>query len=315
MGAYVPRPSVKQLEYFLAVARCGSFRRAAEDLEISQPTITAQIARIETSLGVMLFERGRTGTILSPAGRRLLPIARKVLEDLDELVQAAGSGGGGGAVYRMGVKSTLGPYALPRILPAIHRIHSDLKLYVREESPLLLESQLERGELDLVLTAYPANSTELAGEPLLRESIRLVVPGDHPLASKPVVEGKDLRGQRILTTGEGHHFTRQIEQLCQVLGAEVQRDYQGTSLDALRLMVVMGMGLAFLPALYIHSEINAGSDLVVRDIEDETIARTLGLVWRATSPSRTFYRALAEDMREIMRQEYRGVIEVLERPG
>ncbi len=308
------RPSIKQLEYFLAVARCGSFRRAAEELEISQPTITAQIARIEQSLSVQLFERGRTGTILSPSGRRLLPIARKVLEELDELVEAAGSAGSGGAIYRMGVKSTLGPYALPRILPAIHAMHTDLKLYVREESPMLLESQLERGELDLVLTAFPTNSTELAGEPLLREDIRLVMPSDHPLAQREVLRGEDLNGERILTTGEGHHFTRQIEQVCQRFGAEIQRDYQGTSLDALRLMVVMGMGLAFLPALYIHSEVNADSALVVKEVDGESIARVLGLTWRTTSPSRIFYRRLAEDMRKVMRAEFGEVVQIIDKP-
>lgn len=309
----MPRPSVKQLEYFAAVARCGSFRRAAEELDVSQPTITAQVARIEQTLGISLFERGRSGALLSPAGRELLPLARKVLEELDELVDAAGSAGSGAAMYRLGVKSTLGPYALPRILPAIHALHSDLKLYVREESPLLLESRLERGELDLIMTAFPINSSELDGEQLLRENIRLVVPVDHPLAEREVVHGADLAGERILTTEEGHNFTRLVEQVAARFGAEIQRDYQGTSLDALRLMVVMGMGLAFLPALYIDSEINPDTALVVKEIEGETIARILGLAWRTTSPARTFYRRLAEDMRTELQREFGDVIQVLPR--
>ena len=306
------RPSVKQIEYFSAVARHGSFRRAADSLDISQPTITAQIAQLERSLGVSLFERGRNGAALSPAGRELLPKARSVLNEMDELMSAAGAASEGAAVYRLGVKSTLGPYLLPRILPAIHAKHRKLKLYVREEAPDLLESNLEQGELDMILTGFPTNLTELDGEILLREDIKLVLPADHPLAEKPEVTGEDLAGAQILTTGEGHHLTRLVDQVAARFGAEVLRDYQGTSLDALRLMVVMGMGLSLLPALYIDSEINADSALTVREISGHRIARVIGLAWRRNSSSRGFYRKLAEDLREVFREELGETVTVLE---
>jgi LysR family hydrogen peroxide-inducible transcriptional activator len=303
------------MEYFAAVARSGSFRRAAEQLGISQPTITAQVARMEQYLGITLFERGRNGATLTPAGRQLLPQARTVLDDIDAFVASAGEAAGGAAIYRLGVKSTLGPYLLPRILPSVHAVHEHLKLYVREESPIELEGKLENGELDLILTAFPTNSAELAGELLLREDIRLAVPADHPLARQTAVQASDLRGTKILTIGEGHQLTRQIEQVATRLGAQVLRDYEGTSLDALRLMVVMGMGLAFLPALYSHSEIRADSGIVIRDIEDETIARMVGLAWRPTSPARAFYRRLARDMRAVIRRELGGVVKVLKPRG
>jgi LysR family hydrogen peroxide-inducible transcriptional activator len=296
----------------VAVANHGSFRRAAEALMISQPTITAQVSRLEKHLDVTLFERGRTGTRLSPAGRELLPLARNVLEEMDELVETASSAGSGAAVYRLGVKTTLGPYLLPRILPAIHAMHSDLKLYVREDAPDLLESNLEQGDLDLILTGHPTNSSALDGEPLLRESVRLVLPADHPLAQKDILQGSDLAGTQILTTGEGHHLTRLVDQVAARFGAEVLRDYQGTSLDALRLMVVMGMGLALLPALYIHSEIRADSSLVVRDIEGYSIARIVGLSWRKSAPSRVFYRKLVQDLRRVVRSELGAVVKVLD---
>ena len=306
------RPSIKQLEYFIAVARSGSFRRAADDLEISQPTITAQVANLEQQLDVKLFERGRAGTTLSPAGRHLLPFARNVTERLDELLEEANSAGSEAMIYRLGVKSTLGPYALPRILPLIHEKYSDLRLYVREESPLMLEAQLELGELDLILTAFPTNSADITGEHLMVEHIKVVMSKDHALADKPALRGEDLAGERILTTQEGHHFTRLVEQTAARFGAEIQRDYQSTSLDALRLMVVMGMGIAFLPALYIHSEINDEAGVVVKEIEGESIARILGLAWRTTSPARNFYRTLAQDLREALSQEYGDLVRVVQ---
>jgi len=139
-----------------------------------------------------------------------------------------------------------------------------------------------------------------------------VVPRDHPLAVKAHILAADLAGTQILTTEEGLLFSRQVEQVCARLGAEVLREYQGTSLDALRVMVVMGMGLAFLPALYIESEINADTALAVRQIEDESIARIHALAWRPTSPARVFYRHLAHDMRGLLRSSVGSVVDVLD---
>lgn len=309
------KPTIRQLEYVLATARSGSLRRAAEELAISQPTLTAQIARAEESLGVTLFERTRSGARLTPAGRRLEPQARRVVEAMEELVSAAdATRGGGSGTYRLGIKATVGPYLLPRILTKLHARYASLRLHVREDSVPRLEEGLLRGDYDMILTAQPVNSQELAADNLLREEIRLVLPLDHPLARKPRLAGRDLAGQQILITEEGHLFSRQVEQVCERLGAEVLRDYQGTSLDALRVMVVMGMGLAFLPALYIDSEIDSESGLAVRTLEDEQIARILALAWRSTSPGRGFYRRLAGDMRDILVREVGSVVQVLDGP-
>lgn len=293
------KPSFKQLEYALAVARTGSFRSAAEELNVSQPTLTAQIARAEEALGAQIFERDRSGARLTPAGRLFEPQARRVLEAMDELTQAVGDVDER-ATYRLGVKGTLGPYLLPHILPSLRELHSGLRFYVREDSPRGLEDGLGRGDYDLIISSLPINSADFVHEPLLRETILLAAPSDHRLASKPLWTGADLRGEKVLTTEPGHLFSRQVESICNRLGAEVLRDYEGSSLDALRLMVVMGMGLAFLPALYVESEIRADSGLVVRDLQDETIARMHVLAWRPGSPARHFYRRLAEELRTLI---------------
>ncbi len=309
----MPRPSLKQLEYILAVARYGSLRRAADELAISQPTLTAQIARAEKALNVTLFERTRLGAALTPAGRRLEGSIRHVIDAMESLVEDADNArSGSSGVYRLGVAATLGPYVLPQILPGLHAAYADLKLYIREDSPRQLEYGLERGDYDLILTALPINSSQLVSENLMRESVKLVVPRDHPLAVKAHILAADLAGTQILTTEEGLLFSRQVEQVCARLGAEVLREYQGTSLDALRVMVVMGMGLAFLPALYIESEINADTALAVRQIEDESIARIHALAWRPTSPARVFYRHLAHDMRGLLRSSVGSVVDVLD---
>ncbi len=310
--SFLARPSLKQLEYFLAVTRCGSLRRAADELSISQPTLTAQIARLEQALAVRLFERTRKGVYPTPAGRRLEPLARRTVESLDELVNTAvDTRGGVASTYRLGVSATLGPYLLPRIMPALHATYADLKLYIREDSTQGLEEGLARNRYDLILTSAATGHGELVVQPLMREAVRLVLPANHPLAASPRVAASELAGQQILTIEEGQWFARQVEGLCTRLGAQILRDYEGTSLDALRVMVMMGMGLTFLPALYIASEIDADSGLAVRDLDGDSIDRLHTLAWRPTSPDRAFYRRLAGDMRRILKEQVGDLVEVV----
>ncbi|MEM6301310.1 MAG: hydrogen peroxide-inducible genes activator [Pseudomonadota bacterium] len=307
------RPSLKQLEYIVAVARSGSFRGAADDLDVSQPTLTSQIARAEEVLGMQLFERNRSGAQLTPAGRDFEPQARHVLEAMDELMQLADDASASDhATYRLGVKSTVGPYLLPNILPDLRESYGDLRFFVREDSPRGLEEGLARGEYDLIVTSLPLNSSDFVMEPLLREEILLTAPSDHEFAAQKRWLGTQLKGQKVLTTVEGHLFTRQVEAVCNRLGAEVLRDYEGTSLDALRVMVVMGMGLAFLPALYIESEIRGHEGIVVNRLEDEMIARMHVLAWRSTSPARAFYRTLAVELRRIIGLRLGHAVQVVE---
>ncbi len=297
-----PRPTLRQLEYFIAVAESESFRRAAEKLEVSQPTITAQIAQLEKQLEVQLFERSRSGALLSPAGRQLIVPARRVLEEVGGLVDHADAlANRPGGTYRLGVTPTLGPYVLPHLLPDLHRAYPTLRLYVREQVPGLLEEGLAEGRYDLVLSTLPLDARDFAVETLFRETVKLVIANDHPLARREHVYAKDLLNADILTIEESHRLFRQVDQLCKRLGAHLQRDYQGTSLDALRHMVTMGMGHAFLPDLYVRSEIHDSNQLRVTEIEDEPVYRMHALAWRAASPSRAFFQRLAGDMRAALR--------------
>ncbi len=295
------RLTLRQVKYFLAVADHGSFRRAAERLKVTQPTLTAQIATLEKTLETQLLERSRRGTTLSSAGRELLPSARRILEEVQGFAERAtvlSSGVEG--TYRLGVTPTLGPYLLPRILPEIHASHARLKLYVREAAPRELEEDLKRANHDVILTTEPVRSGELIVSPLFREPLVLAMARDHRLASKSRINRSDMIGEKVLTIGENHLFNRQIVDLCERLGAEPLRDYEGTSLDTLRQMVVMGMGLAFLPALYVESEIRDRSELVITDIEGIKTYRNHALVWRPTSPARGLFASLADQIRGII---------------
>lgn len=303
------QPTLRQIASFLAVAEASSFRRAAERERVSQPTLTNQVLALEAAIGLQLFERSRAGTVLTATARELLPDARRLLEQYQALLDRAESvSRGPSGTYRLGVTPTLGPYFLPHVLPAIHRRYGALKFYVREDAPRDLESGLIDGRHDLILAPLPLDESRLTVTPLFHEPVRLVMSSGHLLADKPRIERDDLAGESVLAIEEHHHFHRQIQQLCDRLGAHVLRDYEGTSLDTLRHMVVMGLGIAFLPALYVQSEIHRPSELRVTTVHGEKIERTHAIAWRAASPSRQLFREIANEMSAQVEQELGDVL-------
>jgi LysR family hydrogen peroxide-inducible transcriptional activator len=293
--AHRERPSLRQIQYFRSIAESGSFRRAAEKLGVTQPTLTAQIGSMEKLLGFQLFERSRHGVSLTAAARDLIPHALRLEEEMQGFMDvAAGLTGLRSATYRLGVTPTLGPYLLPHVLPDLHRHYDALRLYVREGTPAELESQLRQAQQDLILSTQPIQGSEFEVRPLFREALRLILPADHRLATKKRINREDLFGEQVLTMGEHHLYHRQVVALCESLGATIRRDYEGTSLDTLRQMVVMGMGITFLPALYVASEIRDYDALRVTDVYGVTMYRHHALAWRTQTPARVLFRQLAD---------------------
>lgn len=295
--------TLKQIHYFKTVAACGSIRQAAIKLNLTQPTLSNQLGSLEKHLGVSLFERSRLGVLLTVEGRELLNDANRIVDSVRDLsMRASQLDTMGTGTFRFGVTPTLGPYLLPYILPSLHERYTDLKLYVREDSPALLMNDIVSGQHDLILSTQPIISDALTVVPLFREPVHLALPHEHPLATKEKILRSDLVGQNVLTLSDNHLYHRQVSELCERVGANVRRDYEGTSLDTLRQMVVMGMGIAFLPSLYIKSEIRDQSELRLSSVEGAVFIRDHALVWRKNSPQRHFYHALAKQIREIISQ-------------
>ena len=182
-----------------------------------------------------------------------------------------------------------GPYVLPGTAVCTPTFE-DLRLYVREAIPAQLTTDLRSAAHDVILTTLPLQSDELEVVPLFRESLKLALPLEHPLAAQATISGTDLVGEAVLTIDEQHLYHRQVSALCESLGATVNRDYEGTSLDTLRQMVVMGMGITFLPSLYVASEIGDSDTLRVTDVTGQ-YERDHALVWRRRSPARVFFNS------------------------
>lgn len=306
------QPTIKQLEYFVCLADTLNFRRAANKLGISQPTLTAQMRALENTLGLPLLERSRNGTLLSPEGKALHEQAMMVVGAMNNLMENATQLAQGPATtFRVGVPPTVGPYLLPLVLPELHQKYEQLKLYVREDVPRKLEEGLRRGDYDLILSPLPLQDSELSVMSLFREPLKFVVPQDHRFAGRHDVDSKELAGERVLTLEEHHHFHKEVQTVCSQIGANVLRDFEGTSLDTLRQMVVMGVGVAFLPGLYVHTELPNPEALHVCEFSDMSIEREHALVWRSSSANRVFFRELTVHFRRIIKTHLKGVVTLL----
>lgn len=300
MPATIPPLTLRQLRYLVALEETAHFREAAEACGISQPSLSVQIKTLEGSLGLTLVERGRGPVRLTPEGREVARRARDILDaaqgilDLSVTLQS-----GLGGTIRLGTSATLGPYLMPHVVGELHRSHPDLRLYIREAAPRDLLRELNDGQHDLILTQLPVSGAALTTARLFREPLSVALPLDHPLADRPMLDGPDLTDETILSLSPAYALHEQISALCIETGATLSRDYEGTSLDALRQMVAMGMGATFLPALYVRSEIDGrAQDVVVRPFRGRRFSRSIGLVWRTVSGAGTAYERLATVIRE-----------------
>jgi LysR family hydrogen peroxide-inducible transcriptional activator len=294
-----PKTTIRHLSYFVALADSGSFTRAADRMGVSQPSLSQQIRALETIIGAALFERGGPA-ILTPLGRDLLDRARRILLEVADLedFRATSTDPLIGTI-RLGVSPTLGAYLLPALVARLHREHPTLRVHVREGLPTALASGLATGVHDLILAQLPVTGGAFHSERLFREPLHVAMASDHPLGAKAIIAPSDLRGTNLLTLQPEYRLTEQIAAIAVDVGATVLRDYEGTSLDAIRQMAGMGMGLALLPELYVRQEVREGDDVVVRPIKGGRYYRDIGLLWRQGAGRAPAYGLIAELLRAV----------------
>lgn len=293
-----PRTTTRQLSYFVALAETGSFTRAAERMGISQPSLSQQIRSLELVIGAALFERGGPA-ILTPLGREALERAKRILLDLTDMeeIRAASADALVGTI-RLGVSPTLGAYLLPSLVARLHREHPTLRVHIREGLPATL-TRLAAGDHDLILLQLPVAGRAFHTERLFREALWLAMATDHPLSTKRAIEAGDLQGQNLLTLVPEYRLAEQVAAIAADVGGIMLNDYEGTSLDAIRQMAGMGMGLALLPELYVRQEVRDGDDVIVRPIKGGRYYREIGLSWRSGAGRAPAYRLIAEMLRAV----------------
>lgn len=291
----IPGITIRQLHYFCELAAAGSFRRAAERIGVSQPSLSAQIQLMESQLGRTLVERGTSATMLTPIGREILARAQTILAEVNALKDIAQADPDGlTGTIRFGASPTTGPYLMPQVVARLHRDHPELRLHVREGNPEELIRELSVGTHDVVLAQLPISGDGFVVQRLFREPLILTMATDDPLTAQESIDPALLAGRGLLTLSPQYRLSDQILAFGEAVGAHVLRDYEGTSLDAVRQMTGMGMGLSLLPALYVRSEVRDEDDVTTRPLLNRVIYRELGLVWRRSAGRATAFRRLAD---------------------
>jgi len=288
-----PMPTLRQLEYCVALADRLSFHGAAQACHVSQPGLSAQIRELEATLGIPLFERDRRHVLLTPGGRALVVRARAVLAEATGLVEAArGFQGPLSGVLRLGVIPTVAPYLLPRVLPRVRRAHRELRLRLHEAPTAELVARLSRGELDLLLLALEAPLEGLETRPLFEDPFVVALPKGHRLAARKRLDEVDLRGEAVLLLEDAHCLRAQALAVCRAGHAHELADFRATSLSTLVQMVAGGAGLTVLPELALAVEARR-ADVAIVPFAPPTPHRTIGLAWRSTSGRASEFDLLA----------------------
>ena len=271
------RPTLRQMEYIVAVHQLGSFGLAAEKLHVSQPSLSNQVAAVETDMGVRLFDRGRTGARTTARGLEFVTRARRILSEVEALRSTMLSDLPFGGRLRLGVLPSIGPYLLPQAMKALHEDEPELRVIVREENTLSLDEGLRNGRFDAVIST-PEDHPNTFQRPLFVEPLWVAVAQDHPLAARSRISAADLSGQRLLTLDTGHRLARIVYGIAGASGATVSDDYEGTSLDSIVLMAATGAGIGILPDLFARRQGIHRSEVRVMPLEMPDADRTISLL-------------------------------------
>ena len=293
--------TLKQLRYFEALVRHGHFGRAAEASAVSQPALSVQIKELETELGMVLFERSARQVRLTGFGEEFASRVTEILRSVDELSDLARSARDHlVGRLRIGVIPTIAPYLLPTLLGRLSEEHQNLDIHVRETLTPRLLRDLSDGQLDCAILALPISDAALTEVPLFCEAMMLVRPGDQ--AGQPVPSPDALRASRLLLLEEGHCFRDQALSFCNLGAAQPRDGLDGSSLSTLVQMVGAGIGVTLIPEMAVPVETRATSVTVSRFAPPEP-ARTVGMVWRKTSPLTARLMQIADLVRDCAAQQ------------
>src|SRR5712692_1881859 len=276
------RVTLRQLRYFNALARHGHFGRAAEACAISQPALSMQIKELEEVLGGVLLERSARQAALTKLGEEAAQRVRDILRLVDELGDfARASRDRLVGPLRIGMIPTIAPYLLPAVIANLTRMHPELDIHIRETVTPTLIQELAQGRLDTAIVALPISEPSLTEVALFSENFLLVRPGEDE--GTPVPSGKTLREMRLLLLEEGHCFRDQALSFCNMQSSPPRDVLDASSLSTLVQMVSAGMGVTLIPEMAVAVETRSASVSVAR-FKNPQPSRTIGMVWRKTSP-------------------------------
>ncbi len=296
-------PTIRQLQYLLAVVELRHFGQAAERCFVTQSTLSTGIQELENLLGAKLLERTKRRVNPTPLGLETAEKARQILAlsaQLLELAQHDKEPLAG--PLTLGVIPTIGPFLLPRILPALRQRYPKLQLYLIEDQTARLIERLASGEIDAAVLALPYDLGKLEYQSFWDECFWVAIPADHPLDQSGPISAADLPTDELMLLEEGHCFRDHALSACHRDEMPKNPAFQGTSLYTLIEMVAGGQGITFLPEMAIDSNLAQRKGVCLRALAESGPHREIGLVWRATYHRKHDLKLLGKCMAELMKK-------------
>jgi LysR family hydrogen peroxide-inducible transcriptional activator len=300
--------TLQELKYLVALADHGHFGRAAEACFITQSTLSTQIKKLEDFLGVTLFDRSLKRVTPTPIGKEILAAARNIVEEAERIRELAKHAQDPMTrTIHLGVIPTLGPYYLPHALTLVHKKHPGLRMLLREEMTPQILAHLADGKLDAGLLALPVTDDTLRVEPLFYEPFYAALPAGHALARRDELKVADIMAEKLLLLDEGHCLRDQALDVCGS-GSRGREEVRATSLETLRQMVGMGLGLTLLPALSVDAGPRVNRKAVeIRPFKSPPPGRTIALVWRKRAPFPETFERLVQTLKNALPDEVEPV--------
>ena len=296
-------PTLRQLQYLKHLAEQGGFGRAAEAAHVTQPTLSAGIQELERTLGAPVVDRARSGVILTAVGEEALRRAITILNEAEELVEAARNVGQPLAGrFRLGVIPTIAPLLLPGALPLLRERYPKLRLFLREDLTQRLIGQLKAGRLDAALIALPHDMAGLQWAHVADDELLAAVPADHPLAMLDRATPEAMERENLILLEDGHCLREHALSACRLnppRSESGEEPFTATSLPTLVQMVGAGLGVTFLPRMAVTAGLADAARIAIRPIDAEHPAREIVIAWRAGSNRAAEGRLLAEVLKAV----------------
>ncbi|OQX46102.1 MAG: LysR family transcriptional regulator [Candidatus Sedimenticola endophacoides] len=294
-------PTLRQLQYLVALVELQHFGKAAARCFVSQSTLSAGIMELENLLGARLLERTRRRVLPTPLGGEVAARARQMLGIARELVEMSryGSEPLCGPI-RLGVIPTIGPFLLPRVLPSIRHGYPGLELQITEDRSQRLLERLGEGTLDCAILAFPYPVGELEQLLFWEENFMVALPRKHPLARLKRLTTPRLESNELMLLEEGHCLTDHALSACHLERSRAWATFRGSSLYTLLQMVAGGQGITFVPEMAADSELMAPGEILLKPLDEPGPHRRIGLVWRKTYFRKEDMTLLAAAMRQTL---------------
>ena len=298
--------NLRELEYLAAIDEFRHFRKAAEKCFVSQPTLSGQLKKLESEIGVQLVERTTRNVFLTPIGQEIVKKAHTILAEaasIEDLVKTYSDPMSGRV--NIGLIPTIAPYLLPHIVQPVKKTYPKLEIILHEVQTEVMLKQLGEGTLDAGILAVPLETRGIEQIILYNEPFYVAVNNEHEFAKKSKIIKEDLRGETLLLLGEGHCLRGQVLEVCSYAMTKERKDFQDTSLETIRHMVSTGIGITLIPQTAIFSKIlNQNSPIKYIPFSKPAPARSVGLLFRKNSNRMTCFQNLSELIQKIIQKKF-----------